>query len=355
MPDDAMFRAPTLSRPRVEPLPDEALSSWLMRIGAEHGLTLEELAAEIGANPHTLDCGATPEHFERVALRTRVPADLLATMTHPGLSPARSVAGVPEAWAACRDCLEEDAVRGAPFNIRRAWTHPLSGICHRHQAPLLPVGQLDVDLVGKAAMGEAGEIWLGVDSALEHVAAEEREVLVEAAHLVDCPGQGGGEPLAVRYREVADIVDALSVRMNVWMGPGPLLGAFEMFWRKRSVRGGNVEAPRGILAGLEAAERLRFLRVALRILGPVDGRPFSDAGINAWLADCLHLQPGWAVRPRRELDPLAVVGLGLPIRSFHDLSQRSHGWSPAVRRRWRLAGALRPRQAIPIGVELTSH
>lgn len=355
MPVDAMFRAPTLSRPRIDPLPDEALSSWLVRIGAEHCLTPLELAAEIGANPHALDYGATLEHLERVALRTRVPVDLLATMTHPGVPPARSVAGVPEVWAACRDCLEEDAVRGAPFNIRRAWTHPLSGICDRHQAPLLPVGQLDVDLVGKAAMGEAGEIRLGVDSTLEHLTTEEREVLGEVSRLVDWPGQGGGEPLSVRYREVADLVDALSVRMNVWMGPGPILGAFEMFWRGRSVRGGNVEAPRGILPGLEAAERLRFLRVALWILGPVNGRPFFHAGINAWLADCLHLQPLWAVGPLREFDPLAVVALGLPIRSFHDLSQRSHGWSPAVRRRWRLAGALRPRQAIPIGVELTSH
>lgn len=355
MPHDASFRAPTLSWPRVEPLPDEALSSWLVRIGREHRLTLSELAAEVGANPYALDHAPTLERLERVAARTRVPVDRLATMTHRGALQAGSSAGAPEVWAACRPCLEGDAAQGVPAYIRTAWTHPLAGICSRHQAPLLPVSNLDIDLAGEPGVDEAGEFPLGVDHMLEHLGPEEREVLLEAAHLTDRAGQGGGEPLAMRYREVADIVDALSVRMNVWMGSGPILGAFEAFCRGRPVRGGNVEAPLGILPALEAAERLRFLRVALRILGPVTGHPSRDTGIDAWLADCLHLQPGWSGRPLPEFDPLAVVALGLPIRSFHDLSQRSHGWSPAVCRRWRLAGALRPRQAIPIGVELTSH
>lgn len=125
--------------------PDEALSSWLVRIADAHLITVWELEEILGGpvtGPDRGDLALLP----RIAAMTRVREDVLAQAPLADLiaypiplyeHPFRGRCRAPNCWAVCEDCLELDKARGVPPHIRRAWTHPLAIICAEHAGPLI--------------------------------------------------------------------------------------------------------------------------------------------------------------------------------------------------------------------------
>lgn len=332
--------APTLSRPRVEPYPHEAIGCWLFRLGQKLLLTDDEVNAELGFPAAALDRAPTADRLRQAAARTGRGVSDLQPLTHAYFNAHPSEGGCIglTSWAACPACLAEDREMGRSAHVRVAWLHPLSSVCLEHDQPLIPVAATD----SEEGTDGARLLCTGA-SALNPMTSFELEVCGEASLLASGSDAASNERLTHRYREVSDIADALATQANVCMGPGSLESSFEDRWWGARIRSGAVEMPDEILPQLAARDRLSLVRIALRILGSEEAGPSPDPVVEAWVDDCSRLRiPRVRLRSLRyaSVDPLIIIALALPVHSFHRLGARAEAWSPAVRARWQAASTV---------------
>ena len=157
-----------------QPVRDELLGAWLLRVAAVYGLGLETFLKRVGANatvdgrmPHWFALRGAAVRFDALSAALRVsPADL-AAMTPPGCRP-----NWPQEMGLCRHCLEDAAAAGQPVTWFRRWMHPLSTVCAAHGRWLTPVPTYTLGRVRHAA--EFGDLVSRIDS-VEGPPSEEPE------------------------------------------------------------------------------------------------------------------------------------------------------------------------------------
>ena len=290
------------------------------------GLSKAEIEQEIGAPLGALDFALGAEGVKRAAARTGFHVSKLTVAIHPD-NRARTpevMCDVPRAWAVCRDCLEDDRAGGKQPYVRTAWTHPLSTWCPKHRVPLNALDDLELWEDSWSLMIEGR---LRRDSLLDAVSPMEAPSLQRTAAYIE----NGATTIGQLTDEISDIVDALSVQANLVTGPGSVLGVFERRRRGRSVRSWCTQLPRDIMYAHSGADRLLLVRTALSI------RDNTCEGLGEWMPNCINLA---VPRGRRRVlvnpqpDPLLLLALALPIHNFHQLSLRTHAWSPDLRDRW---------------------
>lgn len=137
-----------------KPLPDELLSSWMVRIAGAHGLKLHTFASAIWPGVaiwnRDIDRSAPEPVLRELALRTATPYERVAAMTlrayesyafetladnAPMLLPVGIYHRTRRLFGqqCCVKCLAEDA---APY-FRRKWRLAFITICTRHQIQLI--------------------------------------------------------------------------------------------------------------------------------------------------------------------------------------------------------------------------
>ncbi|WP_410213196.1 TniQ family protein [Phenylobacterium sp.] len=336
---------PTLALPRVEPVPGEALSSWLVRIAHRQLLSLHEVGWEIGVELHEPDRNPDRAALAGITARTGRSIAELEAMVHPAFLKAAAPAGlpVPLAWAVCRSCLQEDVAMERPPHVRVNWTHPLATCCPTHREPLVPHGQAGVDLVGDPT----NEGWTRASEPLDlniaRMQPEELRLGEAAAALIESRSPAAQDLLRVWTLEVLDVVDALCTQMNICMGRGPLMSGLEMRWGQVSTRGGSPELRTAAAYEISTAARLSHVRAAMRILGAPGCPPTPDPALTQWVEECARLSvPKARQRALKyaSLDPLVLVALALPVTSFHLMGARAEHWSPHGEARWRAAATV---------------
>ncbi len=139
----------------VEPAPDEALFSWLLRLTTRMGVSMHALArCSFGIDDrfgHTRWwCRPHPWLLMRISERTDIGVARLRTMTFEGLQPvyrddeaharftgrrydSRSHASRPCRFAVCGRCLKDDA---KPY-LRRSWLMGWMAVCPHHGTVLI--------------------------------------------------------------------------------------------------------------------------------------------------------------------------------------------------------------------------
>lgn len=328
----------TLSFPAVQREPDEALSSWLARIARAHMLDLEHVEAEIGCRLAAVDHDLSAATVALIVRRTGTDLATVRAGVHPIASRSSSRHGELD-WRVCRRCLEEDEEASRPLHVRTAWTHPLAVICLEHVAPLLiPSAEHWRRLAGDEALPARQ------DTLLNETGMEPLHAFIRAAELV-CPTTATGDDGAAGQleREIADLSDALGVQMARSMGQGAVLTLFEQPRRRRHVRAFTVDLQLGLLAHLEPADRLLFVRAALALRWPSEGFAQEQAVYGDWFTRVMHMVvPSGRRRVigNHALDPLGLVAMALPAKAFHQLRLRSSGWSMDLRQRWAAAEQL---------------
>lgn len=332
---------PTLSSPRVEPRPDEAIASWFFRLGRELLLTEDEVNEELGFCYARLDKAPTAVRLRQAAVRTGRGVEGLRPLTHPYFRayPMEEGRVGLASWAVCPTCLAEDRRSGGDAYVRLAWVHPLASVCLKHNQPLAPVTGADFEVEASGEFAPPGD----GDVAVKPMDASELEACCEASILAGGSANARNEHLRHRYGEISDIADALATQANTCMGGASLESSFENRWWGLRGRSGAVEMPDHILPELDARDRLSLVRIALRILGPEQSGPAPDPIIEAWVDDCSRLRtPRVRMRSLRyaSVDPLIIIALALPVHSFHRLGARAKAWSPAVRARWQAASTV---------------
>ena len=124
-----------------QPLADELLGSWLLRVSQLYGLGLATLLSRLDVRPRTAD--RTPHWFalsgasinlDALATATRLPRAQLSAMAPPACRPRW-----PEELGACERCFADAAEAGLPMTWRRGWMDPLATVCSGHGVWLTPV------------------------------------------------------------------------------------------------------------------------------------------------------------------------------------------------------------------------
>lgn len=334
--------------------PNEALSSWLVRIADAHLITVPELEEILGApvtGPDRGDLTLLP----RIAAMTRVREEVLARapladlVAHPipqHEHPFRGPCRAPSCWAVCEECLELDKDRGLPPYIRRAWTHPLATICPEHGGPLIYYSYSKIGIGGQITMYDLESVF----ELLRQIRIvlgdfDDHGMLVRAGVFLLEPSSGGPaqRDLIELRTAVSDLIDALATRMRPPRTEA-LISIFDDRFKGRVLRGVRY-IPSGLWEELDADTRLICTRLALRILAePVDPRedekkfPTSDWP-EAWYR---HSRiKGWqSVFSHAIRDPLFLVATELPRAMVLELGERSRAWPADLRRRWTYAAAV---------------
>jgi len=315
----------------------EALSSWFVRIAWANLLTVPECAALAGLRPQALDRGA--------AVDLRALADALGITVEalrsnawwPAPGPADTYGpSPPGGWAVCRSCLQDDVRAGQPPHVRTAWTAPLAAYCPDHDQPLAPHrlgghGLIDEGQLSSAALDGEGTWNHLLD--LDAEAALSLAQLAQAAPTATGRCEDYGDVLDQTERtvlcECLDLVDVLATRSAVGQG-GAIIGILHRFWGLPKVRERSQHLDSGMLAMMDAADRLVFVRAAARLWAPPRGAP-------SWLSDYGHARGLRRVGERlgdAAYDPLIVLGFQLSRPDRRAVSARAQAWGPSLARRW---------------------
>lgn len=329
--------AATLSFPVVQPEEGEALSSWLARIARTLLLDLDHVADEIGCKVQMVDHGPDEATIAQVALRTGASHQAIGKMVLP-LSPqlARPTHGSLD-WRVCSTCLAADTRQGRAPHVRLAWLNLLSTVCIEHRSSLTIPTADEWEVLTPDEANSPRQ-----DHGLRDLSAEPIDSLVYAARLFQLAQPSGADIDAVSG-EVLDLVDALGVQVSQAMGRGAALTLFEHPRRRRHVTPLSLDLQRGLVAGLDPADRLLFVRAALALRWPSAGYAQEHDVLGDWFTRVvLAAVPSGRRRiigddPR---DPLGLLAVALPARPFHQLRQRAATWSEDLRLRWLAAEQL---------------
>jgi hypothetical protein len=308
----------------------EAAAGWFVRLAFAHRLTVSECSSLAGVNPGALAASGA-DLYRLVALTGTTIKDFTpssATQTTPDARP-----GTAAGWAVCRACLEADLQARVPPHIRRAWTHPLAGYCLAHEEPLVghtlddPFGQAFAECLDRPVHGD----WRH----LRQVCRQERSALSGLAVRLERPAT---PTLRRRTVEIADVAAALALSADFAMRGGVLDSAHQL-WGLPPVRARAQRLDRDFLFTLDAADRLVFLRAALRILAC----PSKDlARPGSWLDGYLRLR---GLRPERlrlgrvSGDPLLWLALQLAQHDAATLTMGAGLWRAGLQARWEAAQA----------------
>jgi hypothetical protein len=209
--------------------PDEALSSWLVRVADAHLITVAELERDLGGPVAGLDRG-DPTLLPRLAAITRVSietlrrvplTDLIAHPMRPGPRP-------PACWAICVRCLHEDVGQGRAPYVRRTWTHPLAVFCAEHGVPLAPQGHSPIKIASALNLFDASFIENEPRDAMLETAGFDATAMVQRVWRA-LGADAGAKRLEHRLRlrwAVRDVVDALGANRREPHG-GSLASLFE--------------------------------------------------------------------------------------------------------------------------------
>lgn len=334
--------------------PDEALSSWLVRIAEAHLITVRELEKILGGvvtDPDRGDLSLLP----RIAAMTRqredtleqAPlADLVAHPVHPSDYPPRPGFNAPYCWAICQNCLAEDEARGAPPYVRRSWTHPLAVVCTKHATQLIAYGYSTISIASNTTLyGDVDGFEYWRYPMFGGVNFDNAEMIVRVQETLNGSADPEGLNELVKLRRaVSDLIDALATRMRPPRNEA-LISIFERTLLDSNVLQGSRDIPLGWWEDLGANIRLFYTRVALRIFAePLD--PLEDDGMfpaHSWpYAWYRHSKvEGWqSVFTHAVRDPLFLLPMELPRVMLIDLDERSRAWPADLRRRWTYAVAV---------------
>lgn len=326
-------------------LDGEALSSWFVRVAQANFLSVRECASLTGVRPQGLDRDSFDD-LTAFAAALGIPLTELLADRPLGRNWSNGVLGPgpPFCWAVCRRCLQDDQQAGRVGHVRTIWTAPLAAWCTRHHQPLVPHRDGGLDLIGEGqmpAMALAGE---GVWTHLQNLAPQELAAINELAQAVPAAcgwrdGEQVGKDRITREQftlgplgECLDLVDALATRSSFGQGGG-VLGVLHRFWRLPYVRERSQRLDQGMLAMMDAADRLVFVRAAARLW--VGSRP--PAGLS-WLEAYLYARGLGPVLGRLGAaahDPLIVLGFQLTRSDRRKLTERATRWGADLARRWR--------------------
>lgn len=334
--------------------PDEALSSWLVRIADAHLITVREMEQILGGVVTGPDRGdltllpriaATTRQREEILVQAPL-SDLIAHPIPPSDYPPHPGFNAPYCWAVCQNCLEKDKARGVPPYIRRSWTHPLAVVCVEHATKLISHRHSTVKIASNLTLygDEAG----GEDmrgSVFGDVDFDNKDMIARVQRALDGAGDAEtlGELIKLR-RAVSDLIDALATRMRPPRNEA-LISIFEWTLLGSKVLQGSRDIPSGWWENLGANMRLFYTRVALRIFAePVD--PLEDDGnfpAHTWPYAWYRYSKveGWqSVFTHAIRDPLFLLPMELPRLILVDLDERSRAWPADLRRRWTYAVAV---------------
>jgi hypothetical protein len=310
-------------------LPGEGACGWFVRLAYAHRLTVAELAGLARIDPRAL-AAQGPDLVRLVALTGMKIEQFLGEPvipTRPEVRPAAT------GWAVCRACLDADLQVGGPPYIRRAWTHPLAGYCLTHNRPL--IGHTLADPFGEAF---AHSLEVSVHGDWRHLAQVNRDEANALRGLAVRLERPATTTLRRRTSEIADVAAALALSADFAMRGGVLDRAHQL-WGLPPARPRAQRLDRALLFTLDAADRLVFLRAALRILAA----PSKDlARRDSWLDRYLRLR---GFRPERlrlgrmSGDPLLWLALQLAVQDAAALTACASDWRAALGLRWDAAQA----------------
>ncbi|OGN42874.1 MAG: hypothetical protein A2623_08850 [Caulobacterales bacterium RIFCSPHIGHO2_01_FULL_70_19] len=327
----------TLSFPAVRREEGEALSSWLARIARAHLLDMDHVADEVGCRVQLVDHAPAEEILAQIARRTGVDLYQVRAAVHPLLTGSDRPLRAELDWRVCPACLAQDAGAGRALFVRTAWTHPLATVCLEHRSPLLTptAAQASAMLPSDVSLPRQ-------DHGLSSIEREPLDSLLLAAERVR-PTKSITPDVGTLVREVRDLVDALSVQINLALGTGAALTLFEEPRRGRHIAPLALTLPEDILAALDPADRLLFARAAIALRWPSPGYRQEREVLGDWFSRVVDVV---VPKGRRRvigdvgMDPLGLLAMALPVQPFHQLRARAGGWSEEFRGRWAAAEQL---------------
>lgn len=334
--------------------PEEALSSWLVRIADAHLITVWELAEILGGpvtGPDRGDLTLLP----RIAAMTRVKEEVLAQapladlVAHP-IAPDENNFQIKyrtsNTWAVCEECLAIDVAQGVQPFIRRTWTHPLIAVCPQHATPLISYNYSKIWVASENTLYGEPIDFSGLRNARVVLGdIDNRKMLVRIQDAIGRNATAAAqEELRQLRRAVSDLVGALATRMRPPQ-TGALISIFEKRLEGRRALRGSPDIPVGFSENLDADTRLLCTRLALRILAdpsdPLeDDRKFPT---EEWPANWYRHSrvQGWqSVFTHAIRDPLFLLATELPRSKVLELGERSQAWPADLRQRWTYAAAV---------------
>lgn len=310
---------PVLSSLAPALYPDEAISSWLFRVADAHLLTRGELAAEIGADPESLERGHI-DSLDRVSEVTGVSLDRLVAAVHPQLiAKPLPLFRLSREAVVCHDCLLEDRKAGRELYTRTTWMYPLAVNCPVHKNILMP-SQFPFAF----HLERKGKIQ---DDPLRSATSQHTiQLRARLGALLMGTGKAGAMPadlsLLGRLRSlIGDLVDAL--RSEPRSGAASLMRSVNWGIRQFSPRLTRHMIADG-LADLEPFDRLKHVLVAMAILA----EPDENGPIAGFVQECQYRLP------ERSVDPLAALAAGLTKRDFTEFDLRTAEWPSKLKARW---------------------
>ena len=148
------------------PYSDELISSWIGRTAARYNMSALDLRTSLAAAQSKItdappkmseggvDYAMCPKEIDLLAKAFQISPNILTMMDLSNafpIFPERWVSQIEiedivnrtfvrtgvTSWVYCRNCLNEDAVKGQDTYIRRHWALGCYGYCHRHHSPLI--------------------------------------------------------------------------------------------------------------------------------------------------------------------------------------------------------------------------
>lgn len=252
------------------PKPGEALSSWVLRLGARYDLSADELLAGLDVPPPprgrlgpSVDAPPWPALDAALAEATQCePAEVSAL--RPVADPAHA-GWLRDRLAWCEACVAEDEVRDGEVHLRAAWRTGATAVCPRHRRLLrVERGEAAVSLSTAPAAElriRGGSLQLERDP-VRHVSfgmESGPRGWEEVAGILLAPGE---------FEQVARLQDALG---RALADGDPLAGWFGSAARPGVLPGAGDRAPAALFADLVALASdiaTRAGGLPIRALGP---------------------------------------------------------------------------------------
>jgi hypothetical protein len=305
---------------------DEALSGWLVRIAHAHYLTLAQLRRETGLCWYRLDEGDL-EHVQALSTMLGRPVEeaqrnLLRDRDDLPPSPA-------DTWVVCPACLESDVADGGAPYIRKAWVDPLATFCLEHDLPL--VHQDISDPFGKVFADTTGMVEFNAYQYIRDL--EAKDILRLSAFEAD-RRRPDSRSKRRKIREVADIAAALVLPADRYF-PHSVVDHLNTCYGRRAIIRRRRDFNPDVAWSYWARARLGLLRATLSLLERPRKPQRKGTGVHnygQWLTKRSKQTetPGQAL-----VDPLLFLAVALCPDDRRIVTERSAGWRPPIRRRWK--------------------